>query len=269
MQIFQDSDLSEFSLLSVAQFCDEGCTAHYDRHRVWITNQDGKEILTGNRDSTTGLYMVDLTEEEIHTQIAAPVIRSNPIAQRVAYWAASMGAPVTDTLLRAMRNGYVTCPGISTSDVVQHPPDFTATSKGHMTMKRQGLQPTHYHQSPATEDELFPEPLPSLGPGKQRIADSHSSVCTRCIPMSQEHFSDMAGRFPFKSFTGAEYMLIMFCTDANYIHCEKMNSRSGKEYARAYQQGITFFNDRGITPKWERLDNEKSSDLTAVAKNWE
>ena len=84
--------------------------------------------------------------------------------------------------------------------------------------------------------------------------------------MTQEHFSDMAGRFPYKSFTGAEYMLIMFCVDANYIHCEKMNARTGKEYARAYQEGVTFFKDREITPRWKRLGNETYPELTAVAR---
>ena len=84
--------------------------------------------------------------------------------------------------------------------------------------------------------------------------------------MTQEHFTDMAGKFPFSSFTGIQYMLIMFCVDANYIHCEPMATRQGAEYARAYTRGIEFFKEHGITPIWERLDNETSNELTQAAK---
>ena len=271
VQIFQDKDLSEFSLLSIGQFCDAGCTAHYDKTTVWITDDKGITIITGVRDQHTGLYMVNLHDLNPCTApqaMAAPVVPSDPVAQRVAYWAASMGAPVTDTLLRAMRKGFVEFPGITARDVARHPPDFTATPKGHMKMRRQGLQPTQYDTPDIVkpEDEDFPNALPSKGPGQPVPTSIASTVCTKCIPMTEQHFSDMAGRFPLASFTGAEYMLIMFCTDANYIHCETMTSRSGKEYARAYQQGITFFMERGITPRWERLDNETSRDLTGVAR---
>ena len=110
VQVFRNEDLTEFSLLSIGQFCDAGCTAHYDDKHVWITNRDGTNIISGRRDPHTGLYMVDLNDLNSHrgTAMVASVTQSEPVAQRVAYWAASMGAPVTDTLLRAMRKGFVT-----------------------------------------------------------------------------------------------------------------------------------------------------------------
>ena len=287
VQIFQDADLSEFSLLSIGQFCDVGCIAHYDKHGMWLTDAEDITLLEGTRDEDTGLYMVDLNTPTPNegaqrvsrgvtsthdtaglqrvTHCAAPVIRSAPVAEKVAYWAASMGAPVHDTLLRAMRKGFIEFPGITTADVAKHPPDFTATPKGHMKMRRQGLQSTK-STTPPDDDDFFPTAKPTLGPGIPKSTEKIEYVCTKCIPLTQEHFSDMAGRFPYKSFTGAEYMLIMFCTDANYIHCETMTARTGAEYARAYQAGINFFKDRGITPQWERLDNETSRELTGVAR---
>jgi hypothetical protein len=53
-----------------------------------------------------------------------------------------MGAAVESILLHAMRKGLIECDGASTAEVTAHPPDFTATAKGHMKMYRQGLQST-------------------------------------------------------------------------------------------------------------------------------
>lgn len=232
--------------------------------------------MRGKRDENTGLYMVNLDDMTLTPppkHMAAPVVRSAPIEEKVAFWAATMGAPVGDTLLRSARKGFFTCPGITTTDMSRHPPNFTATSKGHMKMRRQGLQPTQYDTTDtdtATNAEVledfYPDPPPSQGPGHKTLTSGPLWVQTKCVPVTQQHFTDLAGRFPYKSFTGAEYQLIMFCMDANYIHCETMTSRSGKEYARAYQCGIDFFKERGITVKWERLDNETSKELTQVAK---
>lgn len=270
VHIFQNKDLSEFSLLAIGQLCDDGCIAHYDRQRVWVTDHTGTPIIEGSRDHATGLYMVDLmqlvprTTTHLH---AANAVHLPTIAQRVAYWAASMGAPVTETLLRAIRKGYVTLPGLTATDVARYPPNFTATAKGHLKLHRQGLRPTQYE--PSTEEvneDLWPKPDPSTGPGTVVPRHRDQTVCTKCLPMTQEHFTDMAGKFPFVSFTGIQYMLIMFCVDANYIHCEPMTTRHGAEYARAYTRGIEFFQEHGITPHWERLDNETSNELTKAAK---
>ena len=53
VQIFQDKDLSEFSLLSIGQFCDAGCTAHYDKTTVWITDDKGITIITTSIQACT------------------------------------------------------------------------------------------------------------------------------------------------------------------------------------------------------------------------
>jgi hypothetical protein len=101
-----------------------------------LTDAKNTTLLEGTRDEDIGLlYMIDLNtptpNEEAQrvsrgvtsahdtaglqrvTHCAAPVIRSAPVAEKVAYWAASMGAPVLDTLLRAMRKGFNEFPGIT------------------------------------------------------------------------------------------------------------------------------------------------------------
>jgi hypothetical protein len=82
--------------------------------------------------------------------------------------------------------------------------------------------------------------------------------------MSNQNFTDMAGRFPHQSRRGNEYMLIMYCVDGNYIHVELMKSRNAAEYAAAYTRGLEFFQARGVKPVWERLDNEKNQLLESI-----
>jgi hypothetical protein len=72
----------------------------------------------------------------------------------------------------------------------------------------------HHIDTDITED-VFPDAYPTEGPGKPNLAPTTSTILTQCIPLTQEHFSDMAGRFPYKSFKASQYMLIMYCTDAN------------------------------------------------------
>jgi hypothetical protein len=61
-------------------------------------------------------------------------------------------------------------------------------------------------------------------------------------------------------------MLIMFSEDGNYIHVELMRTRGAKEYARAYEQGLTFFRERGICPTWMSLDNETNRVIAAISR---
>jgi hypothetical protein len=69
---------------------------------------------------------------------------------------------------------------------------------------------------------------------------------------------DLAGCFSFKTIGGFEYMLIMFS--------ELVKTREAKEYARAYEQGLTFFRERGISPTWMPLDHETNPLIATISR---
>ena len=50
----------------------------------------------------------------------------------------------------------------------------------------------------------------------------------------------------------------MFCQDINYIHAEKLRNREAAVVLDAYKAGVAFFDQRGVKPEFERLDNETS-----------
>jgi hypothetical protein len=110
--------------------------------------------------------------------------------------------------------------------------------------------------------QRFRQPIPAGRPA----SPTQHHILTRYVPVSRRAFMDLAGRFPFKSIGGFEYMLIMFAEDDNYIHVELMRTRGAKEYARAYEQGLTFFRECGICPTWMSLDNKTNPLIATISR---
>ena len=86
-------------------------------------------------------------------------------------------------------------------------------------------------------------------------------VYTRLCDPSSRQFIDLTGRFPVRSLHGAEYILLFFVEDANYIHVEPVPSRHATAVAKAYRTGHTWFRSHGVTPTYLQLDNETSTHL--------
>jgi hypothetical protein len=174
-----------------------------------------------------------------------PPVTSQTQADQVRFGVATMGSPPTATLLKASTKLFLTgIPGTTPSLLRKHPPDSIATAKGHLHLIRQDLRSTK-RSTPAEQDVELDSAFPTAHPGRPASPTQHH-ILSRCVPVSRRAFMDLAGRFPFKSIGGFEYMLIMFSEDGNYIHVELMRTRGAKEYAQAYEQGLTFFRERGI-----------------------
>ena len=85
-----------------------------------------------------------------------------------------------------------------------------------------------------------------------------------CFPSSDLRHHDLTGRFSVTGFAGTQYLMVMIC--GNYIHIEPVNTRGQADYVKAYARGADFFEERGITPSFERMDNEASDLLVQYCK---
>jgi hypothetical protein len=119
-----------------------------------------------------------------------------------------MGVPVESTLLYAMRTIFIECDGLSTAEVTAHPADLTTTTEGYIKIPRQSLKLTKAMETKsgikATKDlmeDFFPEADPSRGPGHPAPQKAVSTVQTKCESMTEEQFSDLAGRFPNQAYS--------------------------------------------------------------------
>ena len=78
----------------------------------------------------------------------------------------------------------------------------------------------------------------------------------------------MSGRFPHRSSSGKEYILVVYDYDSNVILAEALASRQAAEITRGWKVIHDKLKSRGLAPNLFILDNEISADLKwAMAKN--
>jgi len=249
-------------LISIGVLCDHGLTAVFTATTVTLLDSAGTVALSGTRSPITKIWTVNLNASESspappHRPVAATVITEakGTQAQIVAFYHAAMGSPSLSTLECALHAAYVTLPGLSTAMLRKFPPSSPATSKGHLDQVRQGMRST---ARLSDDDPLFDSPS-DLHPQPVPRNSSRSTVTVKVVPFTEMRSTDLTGRFPVQSKSGAQYVMVML--SCNYIHVEPMNTRQGPDYVRAYSRGSEFFKSHGITPLYERLDNETSTAL--------
>ena len=254
------------SLLSIGVLCDCGLTATYTATAVTITDANGATVLSGHRTHPCKLWFVDIhAPPSIHVEHTStpPALFTGAVvteakgtqAQIVAYYHAVMCSPAISSFTHAVSKGWVSLSDLTAEMITRHPPVTTATPKGHMDQYMQGKRSTKAKLPlPTPSDESPDDVYPTTEPRRS----STVTCITKVIPASDLRHTDLTGRFPITSKGGKQYFMIMIC--ANYIHAEMMSSRSAEDYVKAYASGTDFFESHGVTPSYERMDNE-SSDL--------
>jgi len=91
------------------------------------------------------------------------------------------------------------------------------------------------------------------------LVDDETAISIKIIRSSDLNSSDMAGRFPFISHRGYEYMLISVFR--GYIHVELLKNRTAAELVRAYRATYDFYFALGFSPSIQMLDNETGKEL--------
>ena len=208
----------------------------------------------GERDYTNFMFSGAVITEARGTQ-----------SQIVAYYHKCMGAPAASTLIKAIDNLGLTLPGLTSAMVRRFPPVTTATPKGHMNQFQQGRRSTKPDPTKPMVRKFDEELESDIFPPIEHRESRNLHCTTKSFPSSDLRHHDLTGRFGVKGYTGAEYFMIMLC--GNYIHIEALNSRCQADYVKAYARGAVFFEERGITPSFERMDNEDSALLDEYCKN--
>lgn len=167
-----------------------------------------------------------------------------------------MGSPAISTFLSAAEHGFLDClPNLTVQKIRKNRPNSIATSKGHLDQTRKNYRSTKQR---ATNK---PDPIVILDPDQfptEEISATHL-VYTK-LERTHRNFMDSTGKFPVKSRSGHEYILLMYDYDTNYLHFEPM--RPGKNrLLEAYKQGTQFLTAQGHKPQYQRLDNETSKEL--------
>jgi hypothetical protein len=142
--------LKNSSLLSVGQLCDHGCEVHFDANTVTIKHK-GETMLTGKRSHNTigKLWILDPYTPKLE-QIIEPVteyinaaLNKDTVANRIAFYHASMLSPVLSTWCDAIDAGrFTTWPALTSAQVRRHPPQSIAMQMGHLDQQRSNVRST-------------------------------------------------------------------------------------------------------------------------------
>ena len=152
-------DLKTGTLISLAQLCDDDCVAIFNKYDVKIL-KNNKIIITGTR-MANGLWSLPITPPPHQ---ANGILRTDRPRQELAeYHHATMGSPVSSTLLRAIRRHHLTTfPGLSTNLISKHLPKSLATVLGHQDQEAKHLRSTKIMPSPSADLPSDPDIAPNL-----------------------------------------------------------------------------------------------------------
>ena len=277
---------------SIGKLCNHGCIATFTADAVASTLH-GTPILRGKRSATTGLWQLHLppatppgnilahstTNDTPNTHAANSVIPQQTIADRIAFYHATMFSPSLSTWCKAIdANLLSTWPDLTSAQVRKHPPISSALVKGHLDQSRANQRSTK--TKPTTNSNAQPSSSPSTNRfaalADQLDNPAASSNDTYSEPTNDKlHliyadfatdtgkiFTDLtAGQFVQPSISGHSDMLVIYDYDSNFIHVEAMTSKSGPDILAAYKRAHALLTSRGHHPRLQRLDNEASKAL--------
>jgi hypothetical protein len=251
--------LTHSSLVSIGKLCDEGCEATFDKNKV-VVSKDDTTVLTGTRDTRTGLWRFPMRTLRHPTPPAVPTNQQcanvlqlqTGIRRMIKLLHATAFSPVKSTWIAAIKRGYFsTWPGLTIAAVNKHYPQTIATSKGHLDQSRQNTRST----------KMKPNDIEPPADPRQEPNNAITNQIFATVEETGRIYTDQTGQFPVWSSNGYRYMLVMYHYDTNAILVAPLKTRQGNEILRGYTKLYQHLNERGFRPTTHWLDNEASNAL--------
>ena len=265
--IFPDSQLQR-SLISLADYCNQGCTATLTATNITVT-KNNKIVAQGNKEHNAKLWpLIPSPEPTCNDPIAEVnhVITHQYNADFVDFWHKTLGSPPVSTLSKAVSMGWLShIPRLTLRMITQNPPQHIATARGHLNLNRQGQRSTQPISTSGNRDtadvhNLELEDSSSSNDAPEEDNNVYIKVHDAAEYSTTNHI-DLTGRFPVQSRSGNNHMLISVYN--KYIHCEPMKNREASQYVNAVKATISFLRRQGHNPNVQRMDNETSATLEA------
>ena len=105
--------LSNSSLISIGQLCDDGCVAVFDKTKLRIY-KNGQLVLTGTRNWTDGLWDIVIPQPNLHHSVNFITRHDKTKHEQAEYLHKCAFSPMLLTFQRAISKGhFLTWPGIT------------------------------------------------------------------------------------------------------------------------------------------------------------
>jgi hypothetical protein len=190
--------MANHSLLSVGQLCNEGYIITFKHASVTVCNSQKSQILSGPRDLDTGLWRINLKQDNKHIPepIANNLYELSNTCALVHYLHKSLFSPTKSALLQAVKDGHlITWPGLTEDAIHKHLKLAPATAMGHMNQRRQNIRST-------SKTPIADAPT----------ADTHLGTKTHLVYAvlvdQGQLYTDLTGKFPVRSSKGNSYVMV-------------------------------------------------------------
>jgi hypothetical protein len=184
--------MDNHSLLSVGQLCDEGYIVTFKHASVTICNSQKSQILNGPRDLDTGLWRINLKQNNNHIPelIANNVYELRKTGALVHYLHKALFSPTKSALLEAVKDGHlITWPGLTEYAIHKYLKLTPATAMGHMNQRRQNIRS-------ASKTPIADEPTPDT----DLVTKTHLMYAV--LVDQVQLYTDLTGKFPVRSSKG-------------------------------------------------------------------
>jgi hypothetical protein len=208
--------MANHSLLSVGQICNEGYIVTFKNALVTVCNSQKFQILSGPRDLDTGLWRINLKQDnqQVHQPVANNVYELRNTRALFHYLNKALFIPKKYALLKAVKNGHlVTWPGLTKDVIHKHLKLTPVTAMGHMYQRRQNIRSnskTPIADVPTTETDL----------------GTKTHLVYAVLVDQGQLYTDLTGKFPVRSSKGNSYVMVCYVYDCNYVKVVPMKSRS-------------------------------------------
>jgi hypothetical protein len=129
----------------IGTLCDEGYIVTFKHASVTVCNSQKSQILNGPRDLNTGLWRINLKQNNNHIPepIANNLYELRNTGALVHYLHKALLSPTKSALLQAVKDGHlITWPGLTEDAIHKHLKLTPATAIGHMNHRRQNIRST-------------------------------------------------------------------------------------------------------------------------------
>ena len=156
----------------------------------------------------------------------------------VRFLHAAASFPVKSTWLAAIRAGnYATWPGLTYKNAKTYHLNTAETLMGHMTQTRQVVHSTKRKTTPS-------KPTWSVSPLSSNIPAKTSNELYVVVEPVRKIYTDDMGRFPIRSRSGHDYIMLVFHCDSNVILIEPFQYRHDRHHIAAYSRIMTRLQER-------------------------
>jgi hypothetical protein len=242
-------------LLSSGQLCNEGYTVTFKNASVTICDSQEFQILSGARNLDTGLWRINLRQENQQPQhaVANNVYELINTGALVNYLHKALFSPTKSALLQTVKNGHIiTWPGLTEKAINTHLKLTPATTMGNMNQRRQNIGSTS--KTPITSDiENFTTTNTNSG--------TKTHLFYSVLVNQVQLYTDLTAKFPVRSSKGNSYVMVCYVFDCNYVKVVPMKPQSTSEWVKAYDHIHQELTAKGFKPKLQTLDNEASTTL--------